>query len=96
MEEELLLVVSPFVFVLMSIYILFELIRINKTLNLWQVNSLMVIPILAIVVYLYIGVFSPPIEYARIAVRVLVSLSLAIGMHVLYSYSRILRKGGKR
>ena len=95
MEEELLLVVSPFVFVLMSIYMLFELIRINKILNLWQINSLMVIPILTIVTYLYIVAFEPSIEIARIAVRVLISLSLTIGTHVLYSYSRLLRKGGK-
>ena len=95
MAGDILLLVSPFVFILMSMYILFELYRINKVLKLSQLDSLMIIPVMTILVYLYIGVVNPSIEVARILSRTLISIALGIDSHVLYSYSRLIRKGGK-
>lgn len=95
MGGDILLLVSPFIFVLMSAYILFELVRINNVLHLSQLDSLMIIPIVTILSYLYIGIFNPPIEIARLLSRILMSIALGIDAHVLYSYSRLIRKGGK-
>lgn len=86
---------SPFLFVFMAIYIALELWRINFYLNRWEINSLMIIPIMIAVLYLWIGIFNPSIELARYALRYVVATSLGLSMHVVYCVSRLLRKGGK-
>lgn len=96
MGEDLVLTSSPFLFVLMSIYILFELIRINSIVGgKWELNSMSLIPIIFAVVYLYIGIFNPPIETARNLSRIGISMSLGIGCYIAYAYSRMLRQRGK-
>ncbi len=55
MGEDIFLTSAPFLFVLMSLYILFELIRINAFVGgAWELNSLMCIPILFVLMSLYI------------------------------------------
>lgn len=97
MGDDIFLTSTPFLFVLMSLYILFELIRINSFLGgAWEINSLMCIPVIFAVVYLYIGMVNPPIEVARSALRIAVSISLGIGCYIAYAYSRMLRQRGNK
>ena len=97
MGEDIFLTSAPFLFVLMSLYILFELIRINAFIGgAWELDSLMCIPIIFCLVYLYIGIYNPPIELARNVLRIGVSASLGIGCYIVYAYSRMLRRRGKK
>lgn len=86
---------SPFLFVAMGIYIILELWRINFYVNRWEIESLMLIPAMIVLLYLWIGVFSPPIEIARLGLRCVLAASLGTGCHVVYAYSKFLRKGGR-
>lgn len=95
MGDEIILY-SPFLFVFMAIYILLELWRINSYLNRWEINTLMVIPFMLAVLYLWIGIFNPQIEVARYALRCVVATSLGLSMHVSYCVRRLLGKGGRR
>lgn len=90
------IVYSPFLFVFMSAYILLEMRRINSFLNKWEISSLSVIPFLFMILYLWIGIFNPEIEFARYWLRCTIATSLGIGCYLSYSYSKLLRKGGKR
>ena len=85
----------PFLLIMMSLYILFEMIRINIILKMWEIKNLMLIPIAIMVLYFWIGVSRPDIEDARLATRFVLSFSSAIGMYVTYSYSKFIRGGGK-
>jgi len=81
------------ILVLISVYILFELIRINSKLNMWYFESLMAIPVIIAALYVYMILGSPSFEFGRSLVRFVFSVSLGIGAHVTYSYSRFLRRG---
>lgn len=87
---------SPLLFVIMSLYILLELWRINRfVIDRWEIESLMLIPIMIIILYSWIGLFEPSIESARFWLRCVIATSLGIGCHVSYTYSKFLRSGGK-
>ena len=92
MGDELVLFYSPFLFVAMALYILFELIRIRFILNLWEIEALMIIPIIVAGLYLWIGVGNPSIEAARLWLRFVLGTSLGIGMRVAFSYSKTIRQ----
>lgn len=96
MGDEFIIIYSPFLFVLMSIYIILELWRINFYLDRWEINSLMIIPVMMATVYLWIGIFDPQIETARLMLRLVLVTSLGLSCHVVYSVSKNLRKRGKR
>lgn len=96
MGDEFIIIYSPFLFVLMSIYIILELWRINFYLDRWEINSLMLIPMMIAVLYLWIGIFDPSIEMARLLLRLALITSMGLSSHVVYSVSKNLRKRGKR
>jgi len=81
----------------MAFYILFEMIRINKILDSIEITKLMVIPLILGVFYMYLSVYNPDIETARMWSRFCMFTSLSIALQTVYSYSRKIRaKGGKQ
>jgi hypothetical protein len=88
------IIYSPFLFVLMAGYILLEMIRINLFVKRWELTSLMMIPVLIILLYLWIGIFNPQVEVARLGLRYCIATSLGLSMHVVYCVSKRLRNGG--
>lgn len=90
MGDEFFITISPFFITAMSLYILFELIRINMFLKMWEIRSLMLIPILICMLYLWIGSFEPSVELARLYLRLVLSFSLGLGMRVSSSFSKAL------
>lgn len=70
--------------------------KINLYLNRWEISTLMIVPAMVAVLYLWIGIFNPPIEVARYALRCIVATSLGLSMHVAYCVRRLLGKGGRR
>jgi hypothetical protein len=96
MGEDLFILFTPFLYIAMGLYILIKLQRINKILNMWELDSLSLIPIIFILLYSWIGFISPIIEYARLGNRVAVAFSLTIACHVLYACSKnMFNKGVK-
>jgi hypothetical protein len=85
--------ISPFLFVIISILIYLELLRINSKLDMWEITSLSLIPICLAILYGWIGFFSPEIEHARMGIRIVIAISLAIGYHVSLSVRKNLEKG---
>lgn len=85
--------ISPFLFVIMSIFIYLEMRRINYRLDMWEISSLSLIPICIAILYAWIGFFSPQIEYARMGIRIVLSISLTIAYHVSLSFRKNLEKG---
>ncbi len=85
----------PFVLVFMSLYLLFELIRINKIVNMWEVESLMFIPTFYCILYLWIGIFQPDPALTKSIGRTIVALSLGISIRVAHSYYKNFVKRGQ-
>jgi len=96
MGLDILLLTSPFLFSAMSLYIYLELLRIRSFVKMWELENLSLIPILICMLYLWIGIFNPNLDVARLALRGVIGISLGISMHVVYSYSKKLRKGAIR
>ncbi len=95
MGGNFLLLYTPFVIVLLSSFILYKLYSIHKINNRWELESLSIIPTAFLVLYLWIGVYNPAVEDSRAWLRAVLILSLSVGSHVAYSYSKSLKKGGK-
>lgn len=85
--------ISPFIFAIMSIFIYLEMRRINRKLDMWEITSLSLIPIFIAILYLWVGFFSPPIEDARMGIRIVLAISLTIALHVSISVRKNLEKG---
>lgn len=76
---------SPMLFVFMSLYIFIKLREINLKYHLWQITSLQIIPLSFFTLYIWIGFDNPPIEIARVGLRICVGIMLSIACSVLYT-----------
>lgn len=94
MGGELILQASSFIIVIMSLLLLFLLYRININRDRWELKSLSIIPSLFFLIYLYIGMFEPPVEVARVLVRTSITTGLGVALSVSFRYLQSLRKRG--
>ena len=96
MAEDIVMAGISFLLAFMSFYVLFEMIRINKFINSIEIQQLSMIPIMLGCFYLYLSVWNPDIEVARLGSRFCMFASLSIALGTLYSYSRKLRAKGRK
>lgn len=83
----------PFLLVLMSLHLFFELVRIHKIMDRWEIEALMIIPLSLIILYLWVGFYHPSIEASRLALRLVLAGSLGISIKVVSSYNKVIRQG---
>ena len=95
--EDILLQYSPFLIVIMAVYVLYQLIYINKYYNKWEITSLYLIPLSIAASYIYIGLFNPTIELARTIVRILFPFCLGNSITVLSSViTTLIKRRGRK
>lgn len=94
--NDLLITGTSFLLAIMSVYVLFEMVRINRILKMFEIDKLKLIPVMFSIFYMWQGIWYPEAEFSRLVFRFVMFASLSIASLTLYSYSRILRdKGGK-
>ena len=93
MSWDIILLNSPFVIVLMSIFLLYGIIRINSHYHKWEFQALYLTPIVFAIEYFWIGVCNPDIQFARLVNRGAVIFALTIGISVAYYHLKSFKKG---
>jgi TM2 domain-containing membrane protein YozV len=94
---DILLRVSSFFIVLMFIITLYGIIRIYILKPRWEIQALVLIPIMYILLYSWIGIFDPHAELSRTWARIVNSIFSGLLIPVVFSYLSELKKlrGGK-
>lgn len=96
MESDKWLFTTPFIIIVMGIIILYGLFKINIKINDWRLTSLCIIPASLILLYGWILLFSPLIENARLANRLVLISNMSVSIHVIAAYIKQYNKGGKQ
>ena len=96
MTEEFIIMGTAYMLAFMAIYILFEMIRINRIVHIAEIERLMFAPVIISVFYLWIAIFDPEIRLARLWSRFELFAVLSIIIRTLYSYSKKIRKTGRK
>lgn len=96
MEYDKWLFTTPFIIIVMGIIILYGLLRINIKINDWRLTSLCIIPTSLILLYGWILLFSPLIENARLANRLVLISNMSVAIHIIAAYTKQYDKGGKQ
>lgn len=83
---------SPWLIVIVYAADLVGLVSLGSRAHGWRIKALVLIPLGFVLLYSYLGIFDPPIEFARQALRYMLLFSGGIGGYVIYDYLWRIRK----